>query len=431
MTTMPSSPDWTEPPQSSSSPLNSGPPSTPPIGEDAQRPRQLWIDAYVDFASTITDAPPVFHKYSGLSIAAAALESHVYFRFGDQQMRPNLWVCVVAGSSVARKSTSISIARGVYTGAVNKPCYPDEFSQESFVDLLAGQPNGLLHSSEFINLVSCIKKEYNQGVMGFLADMYDCPKQYHRCLKSRDYYINNPSVNILAATTVEWFLGRLTEDDWAGGFVPRFLLVPFLHGSTKKMALPPPVDQKEKARITNGLRSIGRSRGELYFDDDVRAQYEQWYEKHSNRDGLPIRFLGSYHRMAVMAIKLAMVFQCMKTIVRDKAAITSESLGQATDCIDELADKLCGLVEDNLGFSKFEKERNLLITLLREYQDQNARSKMEQSMPHSVLLRRSKMPVQQFRSVMETLVESGDVETLYVYSEANRKTTVYRLKEKK
>ena len=115
-----------------------------------------------------------------------------------------------------------------------------------------------------------------------------------------------------------------------------------------------------------------------------------------------------------------------------KAPITAESLEQATSCIDELAEALCGLVEDNLGFSKFEKERSLLLAIMREWVSAQGKthSAEERAMPHSLLLRRSKMPVHQFRSVMETLVESGDVRNHSLYGEAGRKSHAYLLENK-
>lgn len=380
--------------------------------------RGAWRQSYLDYAAEITDAPIIFHKYTALSLAASALEDRIYFKFGDQMMRPNLWICMVAGSSVARKSTSLSIGKRIYEAGIGKQTYPDEFSQEAFIEMMSAQPGGCIFASEFINLVSCMKKDYNAGMMGFLADIYDSPPHYRRTLIKREYYINNPSLNILAATTVEWFLERLTPDDWSGGFVPRFLLIPFLKERENLMALPPPACPHKKQRVANGLRLLTKSHGELYFEPDVRRQYEAWYEKHSNRGGLPSRFLGSYHRMAVMAIKLAMIIECLESPATTKTPISGESLLEATDCIDEASKLMCGLVEDNLAFTKYEKERALIIGIIKREGG---------TLDHSSLLKRSKMPGRQFNSIIDTMLECSELERSYVNTPTKKKT-VYELR---
>ena len=380
----------------------------------------MWLDTYIEYASEITDAPTIFHKYTGLSIAASALEDKVYFKFGDQLMRPNMWICLVAGSSVARKSTSLHIGRGIYKAATNKTTYPDEFSQESLVERFAAQPCGTMVASEFINLVSCIKRGYNEGCMGFLADLYDCPTDYYKSLKSGDHYINSPAINILAATTVEWFLDRLTPDDWAGGFVPRFLLIPFLSGSTRFLALPPPVDEAKRNKVSNGLRAMRNSRGEMYFSEETREIYKRWYARHSSRDGLPPRFVGSYHRMASMSIKLAMVFECMKRQATTKTEITVESLREATDCIDEASEMMCALVSDNFAFSKYEKERSILLGVIKMTEDG--------TIDHSDFLKKSKMSGMEFNRVIDTMVESDELSVEYIHSSTKRKKR-YRIND--
>ncbi len=335
-------------------------------------------------------------------MVGAALGNRVFYRFGDISMRPNIWCLIVAPSSSCRKSTSIAIGQRLFERSLGHRTLPSAFSQEAFMGILDGNPEGLIFSSEFLDLIGCVKKPYNDGLMGFMSDMYDCPPRYTRTLRKQTFTITNPSLSILAATTVEWMVEKIDPEDWAGGFIPRFLLVPFMGERTKFMALPPPADNVVASQLEAELGLFSECFGEFKLSPEVIKQYEEWYFRHSSREGMPPMFSGSQHRMATTALKLAMIYHAMadRRSVRGEAYISSEAMKMATDDIGELFGLLCSLTNDRVAFTSFERDKNTILQILVSRGG---------SLGHSKLLKYSRMRAFQFKGLMDTLMESGVV----------------------
>lgn len=407
-----------ESPLSQSFPTTTSSSSLPP----PTREEEGFLELYLRYATEITDAPELFHRYAALAISAGAIGNRVCYRFGDLLLRPNLWICLIAPSSVGRKTTSLNIGKRIFNGVMPGRVMPEEFSAESLIQSMAASPESMFFASEFVALVSCIKKGYNEGLMGTLADLYDSPPMYSRQLRSGHYEIANAAPNILAATTVEWFLEKLTPEDWAGGFVPRFLLVPQIDQNRKLVALPPPADEQKRRRLTAHLELMKRVHGEMVMSVEAKQHYINWYETHVTRRDLPPAFSSTYHRMAVQAIKIAMVLRCMEdpTTVKGQVILTRDIMSAATGEIDFLCRALAGLQRDKLAFTPHEKRRQKIVDLLRHAKDSTS--------DHSPLLRSSGMDSMEFNRVISTLVDDETLDVQFI-REGRKPRKVYRLKQ--
>ena len=108
-----------------------------------------FVNDYMEYASTLTDAPDEFHNFMALGILSTVIGNQAYIPFGTNRIYPNLWIILLAQSSFFRKSTSLTLGtrllRDMHKGGL---ILPDEFSREQLVQNLAKQSRGLFVWSE-------------------------------------------------------------------------------------------------------------------------------------------------------------------------------------------------------------------------------------------------------------------------------------------
>jgi len=64
------------------------------------------------------------------------------------------------------------------------------------------------------------------GTTQLLSDLYDCPESYPREVGQQKLALRNVWLSILAASQTDWFLERVKQADFRGGFLARFTYWP-------------------------------------------------------------------------------------------------------------------------------------------------------------------------------------------------------------
>lgn len=377
---------------------------------------ESFVKAYVDYASEVTDAPERFHHVLAYSTLAAVCAHNVYFPFGDRRCYPNLFVALVASSSLLRKTTALNISKHLVQDVNSDLLLPNEFSSEALTAGLASSPRGIFYWSEFASFLSACGKDYMSGSKELLTDLFDCPRLYTRKLRGNSYEIKNPVISIATATTLEWFLKNSKDSDIHGGFLPRFMWVP-AETKEKSLPLPPPADQKRRNALKIHLKRLGEIKGEMNFAPEARETYIRWHGKHE-RDAELVReremLAPFFSRLSDCAIKLAMLTEISETGQR---TITESSLGKALNFIDFLKGTLAKLADEDIAFGSFEIAKKKLKKRLKETANGG--------ISRGDLLRLSHLDARQFDRVMITLVEEGSV-TLRAEKTDGRPRKVYR-----
>ncbi len=359
--------------------------------------RPSFIKNYIEYASEVTDAPSVFHLYLAYVAVASVCGNNIYLRLGDQKIYPNLFMVLIAPSSLYRKSTSLMIAKRLVQDINNQVVLPNEFSQESLAETLAASPEGTLFYSEFASFLGASQKDYMRGIKEFLTDIYDCPPYYLRKLKSGPVEIKNPVLSIVGATTATWFLDRIKRDDLEGGFLVRFLWVPAFY-KEKTFALPPIADKAKREALVDELKEIERVGGEMSLSEDARRIYVEWHKRHeSEAENLGEHLLcGFYSRFETYALKFAMITEVAATRER---TISGRSMKVAIDKIELLKKELKKLSEEQFAFGWFQRAKLKIFKKIKE----------KKQIPREDLLRFSHLNKRDFDLVINTLIDEGRV----------------------
>lgn len=365
---------------------------------DKAVPKVGWLWEYFAYAGESTDSPEIFHLFAGLSALSAVIGRNVYLPFGDGNIYPNTWIVLVAGSSFFHKSTALAIPTRIVRIVNEDLILPNEFTPEVMVAGLQTQPSGLFVWSEMKSVLAMMNRPYMEGTREMLTDLYDCPDIYVRKLKNQSYRIEAPVLSILAASTVDWLVSGIKQNDIAGGFTARFVFVPAMTKS-RDIALPQPTNHQRRNQMASALQRCAQVEGMVDISN-IRSQYETWYYQHvAELDTLPMReaLAGFYSRLSVYTLKFAMLLEVSKT---QDTLISEETLNEAIAITDYLKRSIRYLVEHEFNTTREGADLEKLYRIIAG----------KPGIERNDLLRHSHMAARTFNPLLDTLIQARRVE---------------------
>jgi hypothetical protein len=325
-------------------------------------PTTGFLGEYVRYARPVTDAPLQFLIASAIAVVSTCLERKVYFIRGDVELYANFWIVVLAPSGYARKSSSQTRAMDLLAEAYPNLRGPHEFSHEALIAEMQDSPSKILSYNEISTLLSQAEADYNRGLKSLLVELYDCPQVYRRKLKNQEFVITKPYLNILGASTFEWFVGKIKEDELKSGFLARFIY--FTAGKKEEsLPLPDPADKKLRKKLVKMLIQIGKKRGNIKLSPEAKEDYEKWYIEHENRlddQALKAILASFYVRLCDYALRLAMIF----AVNDETLLISKEHMAMAISFINYLRATLEYLLNNEMVFSPFAKGKKKIRELI-------------------------------------------------------------------
>jgi hypothetical protein len=353
----------------------------------------------MEYAEKFTDSPKVWHYRIAICILSTILNRKVYLKQGHRKVYPNIWMLIIAKSGWFRKSTAISIGEDVLRHVDEDLILPKEFSKEKLVEVMAEKPHGIFMAYEFATFMGAISRDYNLGTQSFLTEMFDCPEKYDRKLKERSYVIQEPFINLLGASTTDWLISSIKNQDVMGGFLPRFIISSFSE-KDKILARQPIADFAVRDNLVRNLRQMALVCGQFTFSDDAESYYKKWFLQYVSYSERQAPILQPFHvRLAAYAEKIALIYAVDEG---GTSLITLENVKDACAFIEGITFETAKFVDAELSFGYYEKNQKLVEKILK--------AKFPQKMLHSELLRRSKLSKFDFIKVIDTLKDSDSLE---------------------
>lgn len=370
---------------------------------------------FVEYLSRQTDAPKEFLYCAALMTVQAAIGNRVYCQLGRQKVKTNLYLALLAESTIARKSTAVNIVKqygrelenAVNSGEEFVPVggspvgflMPDSGSLEGLIETMREpgvikrfegrgkdkieieepEQKDVLNSgtavySEFAGFVDMIQREYNKGYESFILDVYD-GQDHKRTLKREQSYIKNPCLSIFGASTMTQFRQRIREDDKHTGYLQRFMFCHVKEWSGKRslVEISTP-DRETEAWLVEALKDIYLAAKRLHdseypfhLSDDAVAVYQTAFDD----DQLHIEKLkkenaefagmldGYFGRLDVMKIKVALIFAVVERVFSGDGGFPSVSgaaMKRAVDVIGYFQRSTERLLRDEFKFGKFDRQ---------------------------------------------------------------------------
>lgn len=358
---------------------------------------------YCDYSKKITDAPENYHIFGAIFTMAAIINRTRHIQFGSSHIYPNFWAIFLAKSSFSRKTTVLRISEGFIKKADPLLLYPCEFSHEKLIEVLAEKPKGIFYYSEFKTLMGLLSKDYMMGTKSFLTEIFDCG-DYSRQTKGLSLNIENACMNLLSATTSDWFNSSIKGGDLEGGFLGRFLYI----NANKKMrndGFPPKPDRDLQIKINNEIQMIIKNTqgqtAEMELSDDSMKTYLNWYNFFCNKmDEMPNNIHPLFSRLNIYLLKISIVLQTCKDY---GLTIDNDTIKISIEIIDNLVSNTLNLCETDLSFTPHEADEKKILKWLKKCPSgESVRSKV---------LRNSHLSAFSFNNALKTLIDKEMVRT--------------------
>lgn len=188
---------------------------------------KCFVDTYVDWAKKVTDAPVQYHVINSISILSAAATPYRFIETGYGIIKPNIWSMILAGTTITRKSTSMSMALKVL-----KECLPDflmgtEGTPEGIFSELANRAGeiSVFHRDEISGWIEQVtKKDYLAGLLEAFCKFYDGQEE-KRILRSTAVHVKDPNLVIISGGIKSRMEELINIEHIRSGFIPRFIIV--------------------------------------------------------------------------------------------------------------------------------------------------------------------------------------------------------------
>lgn len=303
-----------------------------------------WTDAFNKYMEK-SGSPELFRKWTGIFTVAAALERKVFVQTSKGVLHPNLYVILVgppaAGKTIASAFAS-DIMRETLAGSSSDEhkIAPTNVSRASMIDALDDAKRRFVtpkmdaviefnSMAIFSNELGTLIPAYENDFIQVLTDLYD-GKRFHERKRTRstDLLIDNPQINLLAATTPSYLQDLLPEGAWDQGFISRTTLI--YSGRSDPVDLFDDVENDSQLyrNLVQDLDIIGQMYGRMYFDNDAVEAFRAWIK--SGEAPAPTHpKLSSYSsRRAAHLLKLCMI---SSAATRDDLKVGLENFVEALD----------------------------------------------------------------------------------------------------
>lgn len=378
-----------------------------------------------------TEIPELFAAWTGLAGVSCALGRRCWIDMGTFTIFPNMYICLVGGSGLVRKSTSIGMIEGMLRALEPPPnMIAQKITPEALIDAIRTKEQPVFGTqttiiplekdqivqkltiqdrAEGFVLVDELgtflnKASYEAGLAPLLISLFDCKTNFdYRTKGGGSQKIHNACLGLLGASTVDWITNAIPENAVGGGLTSRFV---FVYVSKPADPVPRPVFDEKKKRLKESLQEtlnrITMLNGEFKLTEEAWSFYENEYIKFkTSPEGLALfsnRSLSGYaSRRAVHQLKLCMLLSASE---RADLIITLRHIEGATALLVE-AEKYMPLVLSLITSNEQGTMMNIIMDAI------NRTGTLDRI---SVLrLMSHKLSVREVDTLLDTLIQSNRI----------------------
>lgn len=224
------------------------------------RSRKTFVEEYIEWGKTCTDAPAQYHEGGAFIILSSVLSGNIRIPTSAGTLIPNLWVMMLGDTTLSRKSTCMGLAMSLLSDIDPDCVLATDGSVEGIMDGLSVRPrrSSIFLKDEFSGfLEKMVKRDFLGGIMEDFTQLYD-GRDLKRMLRSGPIAIREPVFILYGGGIKDRIYQWMTNDYISSGFVPRFIFISPPVDRTKLKALGPPTQQNlsKRAELTSKLHRI-------------------------------------------------------------------------------------------------------------------------------------------------------------------------------
>jgi hypothetical protein len=356
------------------------------------RIHQNFFNAYLQMVSE-TEPSADYHLWVAVQLIASCLGRKCEVRFGPQKYFPNFYIILV-GPPGARKGTAISYGASLVKNVKNLTFAPDTVTRPQFFQELENA-NTLVTLGDTV-LSHCSLLVVADELATFLGDndpqriadlcrIYDGVELHeYKTKHSGSYYISNPAVWLLGATTPNWIETCMPQLAVGGGITSRIV---FVYSPKKDKHIPltqmKEFDPKLVAELIHDMRLINEMQGSFFVDKSGDEVFTKWYldiyPKNQPEDSRLVYFMD---RLPAHVAKLSIVTSAAR---RDTMTITGPDVAMAIKMFDAIIPHMTHAL-GGMGLNILSRQTEMVRLLLKE----------RGPLPKSVIMKNLRMHINEY-----------------------------------
>lgn len=211
---------------------------------------ETFVERYIRWASSVGDAAIQYHQAGAFIILSSILSGAVRLPTSFGVMIPNLWFCILADTTLTRKSSSMDLAMDLLMEVDDSAIMATDGSLEGLLTGLAARPGmpSIFLRDEFSGLLDAMnKKDYMAGMPELLTKLYD-GKMQKRMLRKEVIEVRDPRLIFYAGGIKNKITSLLTYEQVSSGFMPRFIFITAESDLNKVKPIGPPTTKSQEGR---------------------------------------------------------------------------------------------------------------------------------------------------------------------------------------
>lgn len=386
------------------------------------RNHEDWVKAYMQYAAH-SEAPDLFHFWTGIATVAGALRRNVWIDQGYFQWTANFYIILVAPPGIVSKSTTAGIGMKLLRQLGDIHFGPEAVTWQSLVQSMAdAREQVLMPHDDLYHTMSCITissselgtflNPRDRDMVNVLTRLWDGQVEvFEKGTKTQgNDEIQNPWINIIGCTTPSWIIDNIPPAMVGGGLMSRCI---FVYAKDKRQLIAYPEDhipdnfKKMEEDLVHDLELIGMLRGPMSLAKEAKEWGVGWYQTHYDRiqNEKSIDAVQGYlARKQTHIHKLAMIISAAQS---DEKIITLEHLQTAEQIltsVEPTMEYILSLVSNSHEAQK----ANDLVQVVRRF------NKIDYNMLYRLVF--TKMSLEEFKEGIAAATKAGYI---YLKQEGN------------
>lgn len=187
-----------------------------------------FIQDYIKWGETVTDALSQFHELSGFILLSSVLAGSLRLGTSYGSMVPNIWGLILGDSTLTRKTTAMRMAMDMVAEIDSQIILATDGSAEGLLSGLSTRPGrvSIYYKDEVSGFFDSInRKDYLAGMPETMTQLYDVPHVFTRRLRKETITITKPVFIFYGGGIRDRVYELINEEFILSGFIPRFLIV--------------------------------------------------------------------------------------------------------------------------------------------------------------------------------------------------------------
>ena len=280
-----------------------------------------FIGRYLDYTSNLETSED-FDFWSCIWILSLLINRNLYIDRPNMPVYMNFYITLLAESGIARKSSAVNFAKSVLEDILNEKysylqVLTGTTSQQKFAYAMTKASFDYKKCIIGLNISEFITFFKNKNIIECFTDLYDCPKERkgYGTFTNGDINVRDVFVSSLSASTPNYYLKAVSEEEIEGGFTSRNIIV---HAEKGKKRIPWGTEKSTENLITEGrhirqfIQNI-TSKQTIILTDKAIRRYSQWYLRRRLAEDLYTRSFESREQDFVLKLAGILAINDYKT----------------------------------------------------------------------------------------------------------------------